>query len=290
MALRVLAAAALGGGALVLTPYGPVSELLQKNKEQAWFGDHSEAIFTDLARVQKFSTPGLKECEAAVQRTYQLEFGPYFDPASPNWNSWSPWAEQDLDAIHDCEKFPCNFKLNQAEVSQVSAVKEEKRKDKLLELVKARIQAYRKTQRRMEYEFPGDPLDPWKWFGDSGFKAKIPISDTPSFVSRKLNLAPGKMRAIRQILDVRRATSADEATVWIRDAYTAHYFDGWGEWHHAACDTKTFQVTVVQSLFLEVDLYKKKDVFSRLSKGRLKSGIEEYGRRYLDGIYSKILK
>jgi len=105
---------------------------------------------------------------------------------------------------------------------------------------------------------------------------------------RRLDFGPGKMRPVRQVLDRRFASSPDEAVVWLRDAYSAHYFDSWGEWIDLSCDPKSRSLVLVQVLLVELDLMKDTDIFSKLGRGKMKSAVEENGSHYLDQTFQKI--
>src|SRR5256885_12329648 len=40
-----------------------------------------------------------------------------------------------------------------------------------------------------------------------------------------------------------------EATLWLRDVYTDHYFDSWGEWSHLTCrGTSKKEIVLIQAL------------------------------------------
>jgi hypothetical protein len=209
------------------------------------------------------------------------------------FHSWEPWSEDDLNAVKDCDDFPCDVKLDRKEAEQMKAATKETRLDKFQSLVAARAERYVKTVERKEYEFPGDPVDPWAYFEKQGLHSSVKLPQKPELWIRKYNLDPKRMKTLHQILDRRAAKSASgtEATLWVRDAYTDHYFDGWGEWATLVCDpagTANRGVTMIQALFLEVDLLKKGDIISRIGRGKLKGVIEERGGQYLDTAFERI--
>ena len=284
----MLFATALAAAGLVLSPYGPVSELGQKEAKSGlpWYGFDSQDPLLDVVRIQRMSTPSETACEDAVGAIARLSFGAPF--AGLAFQEWGPWAEKDADAVKDCDDFPCKVKLSEPEVLVMKKAPEAKRMDAFLSLVSARTEKYRQNQIRLEYEFPGTPVDPWKWFDAHGFTTGgVPVG-APSTWIRKLDLHTDKMRPIRQVLDVRTVIEPLRATAWVRDTYTAHYFDGWGEWHQISCDPSTHQVTVIQSLFVDLDLMKSKNIFARLGRSKMRNGVKEQGSKYLDDQFAKL--
>jgi hypothetical protein len=209
------------------------------------------------------------------------------------WRSWEPWAGDDIDAVKDCTGYPCDVKLNQAEAAQMKAAPKEERLQKFFDIVQARSERYVKTGDRKEYEFPGDPVEPWAYLEKQGLHSTVKRPEAADLWVRKNNLDPKRMKTLHQVLDRRSAKNAagTSAELWVRDVYTDHYFDGWGEWASLTCDPKgapNAGVTVVQALFLEVDLLKKNDIISRIGRGKLKGAIEESGKQYLDTAFARI--
>src|SRR5206468_3927654 len=99
---------------------------------------------------------------------------------------------------------------------------------------------------------------------------------------------PGKIRALHQVLDQRFKASArrDQATLWIRDVYTDHYFDSWGEWAQVRCESDG--IYLLQALLVDFDLLKKGDIFSGMMKGKMRSTFEENGKIYLEQRYERM--
>jgi hypothetical protein len=208
--------------------------------------------------------------------------------------SWTPWSEKDLEAIQDCDDFPCKVKLDQAEVDSMKKSSKEDRVLKFHSLVLERVGRYLKTQARKAYEIPGDPVDPWKLFEERGFKISASRPEAPVIYVRKLNFAPDKMLTIHQVLDrrVARTTGAtsSEAVAWTRDVYTDHYFDSWGEWSSIHCNASSGELVAIQSLLTEMDLLKSKSIFAHAVFGKYRSAFEEHGKIYLDGQFERLKK
>jgi hypothetical protein len=59
----------------------------------------------------------------------------------------------------------------------------------------------------------------------------------PTFFARKLKFGEGSYRPLRQIFDQRIFQEKGRIVRVARDVYTAHYFDGWGEWLEARCSS-----------------------------------------------------
>ncbi|MBI2605389.1 MAG: hypothetical protein HYW49_04840 [Deltaproteobacteria bacterium] len=286
---------------LTLAPYGAVSALAPQDGTPA-FQFHSEDPVLNITRIQKTKMPTLAACEKAVRALQNLPLGSVFSGGSVRaFKDWGPWNEDDRDAAEGCDDFPCKVKLDANEVARMKKSPPPSRIETLASLAQARAARYLKTGIRAEYEFPGAPTDPWKWFDDNGFKT-LTRPAAPVLRARKLDLVPGKMRPLRQILDCRYAfvkkavpkgaaakggakTNGDgiEAALWIRDVYTAHYFDSWGEWYGVSCDPKTLMLVTVASLHAEFDLLKKNDLISRISRPKMRGAIKENGSHYLEG-------
>jgi hypothetical protein len=276
------AKAALFAG-LVLVPQGELAPLVKDGKP--WHGFHANDPVLWVARAQVEENAN---CAGWLNAMKELPLGARFDPAKPEWNEWEEWSDEDLDAVKDCDDFPCEVKLNRAEVAEMAKAGEETRKATFLSLVRARVTEALKSGKRKEYEFAGDPVDPWAGFEAAGFKTELKPGEKPELWIRKLNLAPGKFRPFRQILERRDAASATEATMWVRDLYDAHYFDSWGEWMDVRCDPATKRVTIVQAILVELDLLKKHDLFSSIARPRMRSAVQEIGRKYLDRMFENL--
>ncbi len=275
--------AALG---LLLIPFGNVTDLVKK--ENPWHGFEAKDPVLTVVRAEQISQPQMGKCESWLDALKNIPTGVLIESPeeSTSWKAafahWEPWNEDDLDAIISCAKAPCKVKLNSAEAGKLKEVTESKRFERFLSLVEARALNYRRTLARPEYEFRGALSDPWALFEGQGFKSPLKKPDEVSLWVSRLDLAPKKMRVQRQLFDRRIALANHHATLWIRDAYTDHYFDGWGEWIDITCDPTLNQVLIVQALIVEFDLLKATDLISLLSKGRMRSVVEEQGGKYLD--------
>jgi hypothetical protein len=277
-------AALFAGVVLTLQSFGPVPDLLKE--ENPWVGFKDDAPVLTVLRAQKVPAAAGGKCAPWVSALEGDRLGHATGSAdSPGWvqalKHWEPWKEEDIEGIESCDRAPCDVKLNDAEAVQMASVEPKARRQKFFALVQARAQRYQKTQERKAYEFAGDPVDPWKRFAEQGLKSPLAMGARPELWARRLDFFPGRLRAIRQILDSRFAVSADrrEATLWRRDAYTDHYFDSWGEWTHVSCDADS--VTVVQALLIELDLMKKSDLVSKLMRSKMRGAVKDNGAVYL---------
>lgn len=244
-----------------------------------------------LARTEQRQYASVNECRAQLRKLATLGPGVSITKKEERLSSlakaWAPWSSEDDAAIEGCASFPCQVKLSAAEVARLSSREASQRKLEFEKTVLDRLAAYEKTGKRLEYEFPGDPVDPWYWIGKKvGFSFDAFTSGKPEYYARKLvfggESAPERLKPLRQVLDVRRHESADRFSRFVRDAYTAHYFDGWGEWLDAECESGTGRLIFVQTLFVEFDLLKKTDLLSRLSRSRMRQAIEKNGAKYLE--------
>jgi hypothetical protein len=283
------AAAAVGFN---LAPFGSISSLTQA--KNPWQGFHSEDPVLWVLRVQKVESGECKNwiqglLDEVPQNSTEIkgEGDSSFTEAA---KVWAPWDEDDLNAVTDCDDFPCAVKLDESEVKKLASIGSEQRQAKFFGLVQNRMAHYVKTQERKAYEFPGDPVDPWKLLEKKGYPSQKGTL-SPSLWLRKLDFAPDKIRAIRQVLDVRKGknSSGTEATVLIRDVYTDHYFDSWGEWTHVSCEgLKNKTIYVSQALIVELDLLKKTDLISKIMRGKMRGAIEENGYTYLENRFQKL--
>ena len=69
--------------------------------------------------------------------------------------------------------------------------------------------------------------------------------------------------------------------MWVRDAYTAHYFEGWGEWARLTCDPAGGDALISHALFVELDQLKKNDLVVRISSAKIVNAFRESAFRYL---------
>jgi hypothetical protein len=288
--LLVLLHSSSASSGLVLSHYGPVSELVAS--QNPWNGFNSQGAVLTVLRVQRV---GAGDCarwsEALINDVPGTKIVNAKSDSDWNqsWQGWSPWNEDDLKAVSSCDELPCAVKLDGDEVSHLAEQKKENRFKAYLNEVMTRSRKYEKTQIRKEYEFPGNPVDPWSLFRERGLVASSGRPLKSSFWVRRLDFGSGDLRIIRQVLDRRVARSKTGVTVWLRDAYTDHYFDGWGEWTQIACDPAPGKgLTLVQALALELDLLKKNDLVSKLMRGKMKSAIQDNGTAYLTKAFGRI--
>ncbi len=251
---------------------------------EPWRGVRFEGAVLTLTRVERFAPEAsceprfkaFKQFEQTLSPSASQEF--FFKP-------WQPLDSEDLEDIEGCVKNPCGIKLNDVEVAQLrgSDPSKDVRQRNYLSLVTQRVSEYQRSGSRKGYEFPGEPVDPWKKVHALSASAKPPTGKSISFEVRALDFAPGKIRVIRQVLDsrVQLDRSHGIAQLWKRDVYTNHYFDSWGEWIQLEC-TPGKKMVLTQVLVLEFDLLKKTDFFSGLMQGGMKSTLEENGVRYLN--------
>lgn len=278
---------------LVLNPFGTGSDHLTPGKPEYAFEGQGPVLH--LVRVEKVPA---QDCKAWVDGLMSVPKGELTPIAGPETlrKAWEPLSEKELKAIKGCDGFPCKVKFNEAEAQAMKKASEGDRVARFYDLVTARMDQYRKTQVRKAYETPGDPprdpIDPWAMLESKGFKPAEKRPDQPVLFARKLNFNPEKMLTIHQIIDRRasRAVSGNEAVVWVRDAYTDHYFDSWGEWSFVHCDPARKEVVVIQSLLAEMDLLKGKSIFAHAAFGRYRSAFQENGKTYLDTHFEALKK
>ncbi len=276
-------------------PWGGVADQLKKSNPWTAFKDEGPLLF--LVRAQRVEL-GATSCKAwkdallgdlsgdvlpdeAVKTLPQDDVS--LDAA---FRAWTPWRQDEMRPIEKCSKLPCDVKLNQAETTRMAMVDSSQRRSRFFTLVLERVGRYFKTQERKEFEFPGDPVDPWKYFEQQGLKSAVVMPTSIGFRARLTDFAPGKIQAIRQVVDRRSAQTADEATVWVRDIYTDHYFDGWGEWGDVSCEGK--MATVTLSTLIEFDLLKKTDLISKVMRPKMRKAIEDNAAIYLKDWFGRI--
>lgn len=277
------AARAAAAASLALASFGDVPAQLEKRNP--WRGFHAADPVLLSVRAQKLSGASCRawlEALAGRKEGARLGARPDLKAWAEAARQWEPWSERELEEIRDCEDLPCDIKLDAKEVERMNAAPEAARLGTFLKLVEERASRYSLTQERKEYEFKGDPMDPWIVFEKEGLKTALPRPARPDLWARKVRLDAEKAKTIHQILDRRVSVSeaGDEAVSWIRDAYTDHFFDGWGEWEQVRCEGGA--VRVVQAVSLEFDLLKKTDLISKLMRGKMRSGVEDQAEKYLD--------
>ncbi len=284
--------AVLASIGLVLHPFGPVSELVSPQKHWRGFDAVDPLLF--VVRAQAMGEKEYERCSAWIEALDRIPYGSEVgsilkeEAWTKAWNEWAPWHEKDDKAILECRSSPCQIKLDPTEVAQLRVVPSEKKRERLYDLVVSRVLRYVKSGKRSGYERPEEPMDPWAVFQSRGFKSGLGKPARGTLHVRRMDLDPSRMRPLRQVLDRRYARSETEATLWVRDAYSAHYFDSWGEWFNVSCDSSKKQVVVVQALALELDLLKKTDLISRMGRGMMKKGVEEKGSDYLETTFNQL--
>lgn len=325
---------------LVLLPFGSTDEHLAKENPWTAFDDNDPPQLVVL-RAERVADANCERWLSALESVGKSE-GKRLDATNQAWRAvlkeaWEPWKEEEQDDLRDCDELPCDIKLGPAETKLMAAAPKDERPAKYLEVVEARIRNYARTQDRKEYEFPGDPIDPWARFEGKGFRTALSRPADPALYVGQIALAPGKAKNLHQVLDRRFARSSvasvpaaharkaktaavataspaskaasrmvpvaeasavpdpapsaapakpivaepasAEGVLWVRDAYTDHYFDSWGEWHRVSCHSGS--VHLVQALVLELDLLKKNDLLSRIGRGKMKSAVRSQGTDYL---------
>lgn len=286
------------GGVFLFSPTVLVGAEAQKGMGRV---DHGiERIGPTVYSRKEEQIPYEKPCQDLAHELEGWDFfgSPY--TAAGLEEAWKPWSSSDLKAIESCDSFPCAVKLDGKEVGVLENVEKDKRKNIFFDLVGKRVSAYETSDVRSEYEFPGTPIDPWKKIIEIESKQKNEIK--PSAVKKKKlttrfhRFTDQSYRPLRQVFDVRMDAKSETDRVrlsWlVRDAYTAHYFDGWGEWIELSCVASKKLLILKQGLFLEFDLFKKTDFFSRLSQGTMVNRLRElsdvYQRLERDSLFKKI--
>lgn len=231
-------------------------------------------------RVSKRAIPTSETCASQLKRIQDHPIGLPFAPFEANrFAGWGEWKD-DLDVVEGCGEFPCKIKFDESETLAIAAKPKESRLAETLKQVEGRVLDYSKTFRRKGYDLPEDAVDPWKTFTSHGhvlppelLKAK------PAFFARKLKFGDGDYHPIRQIFDERTLVTKDRLVRISRDVYTAHYFDGWGEWLEARCSKDGKTLFLLQDLLMEFDLLKNTDFFSRIARPKMRQGVDQESLR-----------
>jgi hypothetical protein len=84
------------------------------------------------------------------------------------------------------------------------------------------------------------------------------------------------------------ASSPTEYLSVLRDVYTNHFFDGWGEYLDVSCEVDSGAVWLAQGLVVDLDLLKKGDLFSVISRSKMREAFSDTGSRYLERIAEKL--
>jgi hypothetical protein len=275
---------------LVLTPFGSVeTDLAKKNP---WLGFQSDDPVLTGVRIERTPVTGCGVwIQAFINNNRSIRRGrPTSFVNETQWSPWFPIEKNEREAIEECHEQPCSVKLNDAEVKQMAETPDNQRFQKYLGLVIDRADAYVKSGARSSYEYSGGISDPWKYFEQNGYKSDLPMPTNASLGLRKLDFHNSRARPIRQLVDRRLAISDDwtKATVWIRDIYTNHYFDSWGEWGNISCDPVQHQVTVVLAVNVEFDVLKNTGLFASISRGSARSSMQTTTEEYLESWWSEI--
>lgn len=297
-----IAATLTGAMGLMLHPFGSVGSLLKE--KTVWRGFEAQGPVLLVARAERWPLVGTgTHCskwgtalEGIGQDALLMVHGKGASLAvdKASWTAWAPWSSEDKAILEGCKEVPCLIKLDPSEIAEMRALPKliEVRQGKLFELVQRRVARYLETSERRGYEMPGQPVDPWDWIEKKGFttpgarREASPRKD--NLRVRKLDWAPGQLKPLRQVLDERVTIAAQagsqsvRAARWMRDLYTSHYFDSWGEWAYLDCDAERGEAVLVQALVVELDLLKKNNVLARMGRPKMRKAIEEQGAAYLD--------
>ncbi len=206
-------------------------------------------------------------------------------------SAWGAWDQKAIEQVNGCVKFPCLVKMNASEVKQLSELPEPKRVEHYVRLMNLRANQYLKDSSRPAFEWPETRTEPWSELEKSGLSSSALRPSLIELVARRLDIAPGQMKPIRQILDRRLRGSPTEASLWVRDVVNDHYFDAWGEWIRVECRPARAaqgsepaipqRVQVTAGLLMEVDHFKHTDLLARLGRPKVRWSVEEYGHQYL---------
>jgi hypothetical protein len=231
-------------------------------------------------RVSKRKIEAGETCEGLLSRIKDRAIGSPFElETEKRFDVWDGFSD-DLDAVEDCDEFPCKVKLDEAETLAVAAKPEKARLAEVLKFVDARVRDYSKTLRRKGYDLPEDPVDPWKVFASYGHTLPSAFEKSkPTFFARKLKFGERNYRPLRQIFDERVFLEKDRVVRIARDIYTSHYFDGWGEWVEARCSKDGKTVYLLQDFLMEFDLLKNTDFLSRIARPKMRQGVDQESLR-----------
>jgi hypothetical protein len=242
-------------------------------------------------RLSKRALAEGETCEKVLARVKARPIGERFEYGKPDrWKGWLPF-DDDIDAVEKCGDYPCKIKFNEPETRAIAAKPKEGRLAETLVQIEKRMKDYEKTFRRRGYDLPEDAIDPWKVFAQKGhqFPGKID-QGKPVYFARKLRFGDGGYRPLRQVFDERTFEETGRIVRIARDVYTAHYFDGWGEWLEVRCDPAAKEILVLQDLLMEFDLLKNTDFFSVIARPKMRQGVDQESLRYQKDQAERILK
>jgi hypothetical protein len=271
---------------LALAPFGPLDKLVKPN--QSWHGMDQDGPVFLLVRATRVPG-GSISCSRWTHALEGFELGSRFEASAPSrFPAWEPWDDDDSEELEDCKRTPCKVKLDPAEAQALGARAKSQRYIQFLTLVTQRAQRYLSSEERPGYE-NGKSLEPWAELKSRGFKSlNQAVPKKAELWQRRLDFHVAPMKPIRQILDKRVAISPLSGDLWIRDVYTAHYFDTWGERLHVQCDPESHEVWVVHALLVDFDLMKKTDLLSRIARPRMKRAMQDLGYQYLDRSFERL--
>jgi hypothetical protein len=278
---------------LALAPFGAIEERLRGS--EPWRGYDARDSYFTLVRAQRWPLAGGEDaCRDWMEALRELRHGL---PLEPAFRAWEPWEAHDTDSVRACREAPCKVKLGRDEGAELGRVAAADRPRRYLEIVSRRAERYRLEGVRPPFEHGVVRTDPWRELEGAGFAFAAPSAPppTPTIVSRVLDLRNEQVRRIRQVLDQRvdvrppaEAGGAWEGHFWVRDVYSAHYFDVWGERLWLRCDPRAQQARSVHALLVDFDLLRKTDLVTRLARPRLRAGIRDMGARYLDEAHERL--
>jgi hypothetical protein len=287
--------------AIVIHPDGKLSTLLDKSNP--WRGYQTSNAILAAIRASRVHVENCAPwTHALINDSRSVRLGmPQSASKKDHWSTWFPLEKDEIEAIEECHEQPCDIKLNDAEVAQMASTPKDKRIEKFLSEVQKRGEAYEKNGVRSGYEYKGAISDPWAEFKKLGLTSGLPLPGKPSLGLRKLDFHNDRARPIRQLVDRRAAITAkapsktgkaksEEATIWIRDVYSNHYFDSWGEWGDIQCDPDRHEVTATLAVVLEFDVLKNTGILSSISRGSAKSSMRGLMNDYLDQWWSGLKK
>lgn len=274
---------------LAALPLAPLDEQLSAGK--TWRGFEAREPILTLVQARRWegeeASPGDCREWAKVLALLPLDTRAW----KPDGSAWGAWDEKAIEQVNHCVKFPCLVKMNSAEVKQLSEVPETKRVEHYVRLMNLRAEQYLKNSSRPAFEWPETRTEPWSELEKSGLASASLRPSSVELVARRLDIAPGQMKPIRQILDRRLKGSPTEASLWVRDVVNDHYFDAWGEWIRVECRPGRAaqgaeaaipqRVQVTAGLLMEVDHFKHTDLLARLGRSKVRWSVEEYGHQYL---------
>ena len=232
-------------------------------------------------RVSKRALEAGETCEGLLAGIRARPIGsPFAFEATNRFAGWEGFSD-DLEAVEGCDGFPCKVKFNEPESLAIAAKTKSGRLAETLKQVEGRMREYARTARRKGYDLPEDPIDPWKEFVSYGHVLPRTLQKAkPTFFARKLKFGEGNYRPLRQIFDERTFVEKGRLVRVARDVYTAHYFDGWGEWLEARCSKDGKTLFLLQDLLMEFDLLKNTDLLSRIARPKMRQGVDQESLRY----------